>query len=238
MPSKRDLSEWTDKKFIFFLNFLLFFLLKSDKTERFSAPRVKRIEAEHFLETPNHPYQEFLYRINQFTFDPNSSDRKFMFKFQTLYRAVLYYLRANPALITAEMKKLMESTPRLKWAMSNTKVITSELGVDVVVADTKDNSSIVSKEMTVPSLEKRMLDALLKTVNVYEMLSTSLTQREIKQMDAKDKLMALARFSPLFNMVKSFRPNVTLFKNLNVHVANKDDLEQQMLDYAKHKSNE
>jgi hypothetical protein len=183
---------------------------------------------------PDHPFQEFLYRINFFTFDPNASEKKFYFKLVSMMKFVLGYLRINPSIISDEMKKIIEPNPRLNWCLRQTKVVATGIeGVEVVVPDTKETTGIVHSNQHIANYEHQLQETMIKTVNLLNRLVETVAKKDLNKMETKDLLLAIGRMSYVFSIGKQIRPNKTVFTQININKAGREELENAMLNFNK-----
>lgn len=232
-PTKRELSTWTEKQWITFLQFCLFFINeKEDGTFTVAVTKEKWVQAEIFLSMPDHPFQEFLYRINFFTFDPKATPKKFWYKLTAMMKVTLGYLRINPSIISDEMKKIIEPNPRFNWCLKQTKVVDSPIG-EIVVPDTTETVTHVHTNQSIATYEHQLQEAMIKSTNLLTRLVETLGKKDLNKMDTKDLLMAVGRMSWIFSAGRQMKPNSQVFKQINIHSADRDTLEKAMLDFNK-----
>lgn len=229
-PSRRDLATWQGKQFICFAQFCLFFVTYSEDglQSKVSVTKEKWRQAEEFLGMPDHPFQEFLYRINHFTFDPNASEKKFYYKLISMMKHILGYVRSNPGIISDEFRTLVEPHPRLNWCLQQTRVVETAVG-PVLAPDKMQKVGDMHSMQSVASIEQRLSEVLSKGISTFELLLSSISADDIKKMTTKDKLLAAARLHPFFTFAKGFKPGKQVFKQINIHAASREDLEKAIL---------
>lgn len=228
-PTKRELANWTEAHYIHFLRFCEFFIHYTEKGEpKVSVTKERWHKAEDLLNMPDHPFHEFLYRINHFSIDPNSSEKKFYFKLISMMKFVLGYLRSNPALVGDEMKKIIEPNARFNWCLTQTRVVDTAVG-PVVVPDSQMRVGEFHNNQPLATTEQNLLSAMNRAINLFNVVAESITPEEIKKMAPKDKLLAMARMFPLFSVTKNFKPGKQIFKQINIHAAGREELESAML---------
>lgn len=230
LPRMSELYDWDERKTLAFLTWAASFL-NEDKT-RFVFTEKTIKEAEKKLEEPTCPEQEFLYRINLFTTDLDATPRKFFYKFNTFLRNVLNYLKQNPAYVTDEMKSIMESSPRMAWALSHFKSVETKTGAEVVVRDTQETTGIKRTTVRQDTPEVRMLEGMFHVANIFEEIARSIKPKDIKTMSVKDKIGAISKLAFMFKVQQNFKPNSQVFQQINIYKAEKDDLEKAILDYG------
>lgn len=237
-PTKRELAVWKEGQWITFLRFCEVFIEKTgDRTKDGTGVTIKVTdkkwrEVEGFLDMPDHPFQEFLYRIDKFTDDPTATRNKFYYKLVTMTKIVLGYLRANPSIVTTTMREIIEPNPRLNWCLQTTKIVDTAVGA-IVVPDKVERVGISHTNQEVASYEKNLADAVTKVTNLLVRIIESISPEDLEKMSAKDKMMAVGRMSYVFTVGKSFRVNKGVFKQININSASRDQLESLMLEFNK-----
>lgn len=237
-PSKRELVTWDEGQWICFLRFCEIFVSTSEKKTtdgsgvKFKVTEAKWREVEGFLDMPDHPFQEFLYRIDKFTYDPSANATKFYWKFLSMVKFVLGYLKSNPSIVTEKMREIIEPNPRFNWCLTQTKVVETIVG-PMVVPDREERVGNHPTNMDIASYEKNLADAVTKTTNLLVRLVESVKPEELEKMPVKDRLMAIGRMSYVFTVGKSFKVNKGVFKQINIHAADRDTLEAALLDFNK-----
>ncbi len=232
-PTSRELVVWTEGHWITFLQFLQNYIVQKDENWSISVTKARWHENEQFLTMPDHPFQEFLFRINQFSTDPMSSEKKFYYKLSSMMKFVLGYLKKNPSKITGKMKEIIEPNPRLNWCLTQTKIVTTGTGIDVVVPDHQQRVDPARPMQEIASYQQQMVEATIKVTNLLTQLIESVKPDEIAKMPIKDRLMAIGRMSYVFTVGKNFKPGKLIFKQLNIHAAGREELEAAMMDFNK-----
>lgn len=233
LPTKREIQNWPYDKFMDFLRFVDFWT----DGDVIKVTKEKREEMEKLaFETPHHPYQEFLWRIDHFLLNPEATSRKFYYKLAAMIRQVGGYLKANPGMVDEEMKKLIEGNPRLEWILKHFKVVETKIGAEVVMPDTTEEVGFQRGQSPVPKAEVTMMESLMKVASVFDMLASSIKPADIRGMEVKDKIQAMSKLSFIFTQAKSMKPNTAVFKQLNIYRASKEDLEKSLMDFAEETS--
>ena len=216
--TQTELANFTEGQYIVFLRFCEQFMVPSPEGPRYANNPTLWRRSEEILAMPDHPFAEHLWRINIFSSDKKSTYRKFFFRQLQIMNTVLKYIQRNPAVVTEEMKKIMELYPRFAWALTQTEIKETAIGTQV----------LIPKEGIAP-YEQRLASAAGKTINLLERLVDSIKDEDIKKMSAKDKLLADGSMGYLFTIAKSIRPNRTVFQQINIHGADRDTLEKTIL---------
>lgn len=235
IPTKRDLADWPEEKFIGFYHFVLLFVRKNGKGETVIQTPEKLVrEVEKYLFQRNHPYQEFIFRIDRFTDSPGFSTRKYYYRVAALLRQVGNYLRANPSVVSPKLEAVIKPEPRFNWCLRLTKLAETKLGAEVVVYENTDDLQDGMQEPVKPvTYEQKYIEAVLKATDVFSMVAKSIKKKDIDALPPKDKIIALSRLSFVANLHKSFRPGTSAFKQINIFAANREDLEGAMLHFGK-----
>lgn len=228
LPRKREVQEWSHDRFTDFLAFVTFFVDK----DIIKVTKVKRQAVEEYLNIDYHPWQEFLYRINCPLDNPEATDRKFYYRLASMIRLVGGYLKQNPALVTEEMKEGIKDNPRLNWIIPHYKVVDTAIGAEVVVPATLDTTTFVKRTTSPLNAEVTFMETMLKTANLFDMIVSSIKPSEIRSMDIKEKIAALSKLSFIGTNLRQMKPTTQVFKQINIHKANKEDVEKAILDFA------
>jgi hypothetical protein len=235
LPRRREVAEWKEQQFLDFINFIEHFCEPKRGTLSVIVTKAKWEAAEKTLDLPYHPWQEILYRIDRLTKDTRFNAGSIYIRIAAYNRAVLGYLKNNPAAVTDEMRKKIEPNPRLNWCLKQFTDTTTKIGTDIVLPHTTDATGSYPKPIAHRSGEKMMLEGQMRVFNLFEIIAGSIKAKEVKELDVRDKISALQKLSFIFNAAKSFKANSQTFINLNVNAAKREDLEKALLDFGKHK---
>ena len=227
LPTRREVAEWTEKQYLDLFDFINFFIEPNKKTVSVIVTKEKWLEAEKVLSLPYHPWQELLYRIDRLTKDTRFHSGSVYIRIAALNRAVLGYLKNNPAVITDAMHKVIEPNPRLNWCLRHF--------TDIVLPNSTDATGVFPKPITQRSPDKMLLEAQLQVYNIFELLAKSIKPSELKDMYVRDKINALQKLSAIISSGSKFKANSQTFINLNVNSAKREDLEKALLDFGQHK---
>jgi len=230
LPTKREIQNWPHDKFMDFLGFVDFWVVG----DMIKVTEAKRTEMEKLaFETPHHPWQEFMWRIDHFLLNPEATSRKFYYKLAAMIRQVGTYLKQNPAMVTDDMKAIIEPNPRLKWILPQFKIIETKIGAETIVPDTQESVGFENKNVPMQvDAELSIMASMFKAANVFDMLVSSIKPSEIKSMEVKDRINAMSKLSFVFNQAKNMKPNARVFKQLNIFRAEKEDLEKALSDFT------
>jgi hypothetical protein len=235
LPRRREVAEWKEKQFLDFFEFVEHFCEERKGTVSVIVTKEKWAKAEEVLSLPYHPWQEILYRIDRLTKDTRFHSGSIYIRIAAYNRAVLGYLKNNPAAVTDAMRKAIEPNPRLNWCLSHYKDATTKIGAEIVLPATTDATGVYPKPIAQRSPDRMMLEGQLHVFNLFEIIAASIKPKDVKDLDVRDKISALQKLSFIFNAAKSFKANSQTFINLNVHSAKKEELEKALLDFGRHK---
>lgn len=231
-PTQKEMGEWSNDKWLDLLRFGLHFIEASDKrkgiNEVFKCDKERMESMEAYLTIPNHPYHEFIYRINQWA--DRDNPRAFYFKFSHFIKQSLTYLKRHPAKISEEMRTMIEPHQRFNWCLKQYTVQTLKNGDEIVQRDLQvlDGNDKVNTKL--PSLQAKMMTSLIEVADLYEQIAKSISRSEVKDMPTSDKIKALNQLSFIFQAAtKKMGPNS--FTQINIHGSAKE-MEQAMLDYV------
>ncbi len=235
LPRRREVAEYKEATFLSIFQFIEHFCEERRGTLSVVVTKEKWALAEKVLDLPYHPWQEILYRIDRLTKDTRFNSGSIYIRIAAYNRAVLGYLKNNPAAITDEMRKVLEPNPRLNWCLKHYDDKQSALGTDLVLPHTSDTTGTFPKPISQRSPDKIMLEGQLHVFNLFELLAKSIKEKDLKDLDVRDKISALQKLSFIFSVSSKFKANSQTFINLNVQAAKKEDLEKAILDFGRHK---
>lgn len=237
MLRQADVAKWEYQKFIDFFTFLdRFYEFKGEGDGKVSVTLLKIQQAELDLkENPEGSFAEFMWRINQWTepFD-GAIHKKFYIRVATLMRIVFQYCKKHPTVIGPEIQEFCKGKVQYQWILENYHVTKSNTGVEIV-QESHIGYQGNSMNMGVSSAkaDEKMLNAIVKVADVFEMIAGSISKKEIEKMSITQKINSLQKLSFVQNLVKGFKPNSIVFKQMNINKAGKDELEQALLDFNK-----
>lgn len=238
LPARRDVAVWEEKKFLDLFDFINHFIEPNRGSVSVIVTKEKWAAAEKVLELPYHPWQELLYRIDRLTKDTRFNSGSIYIRIAALNRAVLGYLKNNPAAVTEDMRKVIEPNPRLNWCLRHFNDTTTKIGAEVVMPNNTDATGTHPVPIKTRSPDRIMLEGQMHVFNLFELIAGSIKAKDIKDMDARDKIAALQKLSFIFSVSSKFKANSQTFINLNVNAAKREDLEKALLDFGKHKDQE
>ena len=217
-----ELAQWGEKQYITFLRFVEQFMVPSEEGPKYSGINDLWRKAEEVMLMPDHPFQEYLWRIDRFTSGKDTSYRKFFKKVNDLMQTVLKFIQNNPAVVTDEMRKILEMYPRFAWSLKQSAIVETTMGFPVV-----------APQAALASFDQRLYNAGVKTVDLLEKLVDSISDRDLKTMKARDKMIAIGRMGYIFNIAKSLKPNTKIFNTININGASREELEASLLRNAR-----
>lgn len=233
LPQKRDVQDWGNTKIMQFLKYVDFFTTdgKFDTSVSRVTEAQMRGEDEMF-------WDEFSERVNIVPGKDGGTSLRFRLRLTTFARVVLSWIKNNPHAITEQMMELMDKNPRLNWAIKTFKMVTTDMGVQVVERDNDETTDPRQKNET-PAMSNvntpmvKFEQAKLSMLTLLQALSKSIPSSELKTMTTKDKIAA---FDKLLNtatkVMGQTRPNSVVFQQINVNKSNREELEKSFLSYA------
>jgi len=232
-PTNPELLDYTVERWMNLLRFMDFFIATYENSEKWNCTAEKIKEMEAYLEVENHPWHEYIYRMNQFSDDKKSSPKKFQWKVNGIALHCLKWLKNHPATVSEEMKALIESHPqKMAWCLKQFEVKETLKGDEIVVRDDLVQDQMQTKKVSMPTIEAKMMTSTLKIVDMLETLAGSITPQQLKGMDIEDKLKHIQRLYPMITNIGKMKPSGNAFTQININGSN-EDIEKQMLDYIK-----
>lgn len=229
LPKRPDIMKWPESHFLDFFS-MVNFLTTPKGIIKLTPDTLKALE-DSILPHPPSFKTEVLYRVNQFTTDPSSNPRKFFYKFTTFIRCVGYAIKTNPILITPAMEDVIKNNPRLSWMLATYKDVTTGIGAPITVPDRNDATTIRGKKLpTSTDPQTRFMESLLRLSNMFEVLTKSLSKKDIRGLNAKEKFVILAKIYPMLAEARKFKPNSQVFQQINVYKGGREELEEAILD--------
>lgn len=231
LPTQKELSDWSHANWMDYLRFLEFFIGEGKRGEMFQVNQLRVKQVEAFESIDNHPWHEFIYRINV----PSSSPPKaFYGRFQNLAKIGLTYLKRHPGKVDEEMEELMKKYPnRMGWALQQFTVTDTPHG-EIVQRDSRVRDGFAVRNTPLPSITAKLFEGQLKVADIFVELAKSLTKGELKALETKDKITALSKLAPILAMAGR-KTATNHFTQINMH-GNVKDMEAAMIDYVKKKS--
>ena len=231
-PRYEDLRDWSDNKWLTFISFLDFFIKSYDNSEKWhcSSDRVAEFEA---IAIEGHQWNEFFWRMGQPK--ETTTPQKFRLKINGMSMHCLGYLKKHPALVSDGIKVAIEHHPiLLGWALKQYKIDETLGGTPIVRRDVEVTNPGGKNQMSMPSLNAKMMTSLVKVADIVEMLASGITPSELKGMETKDKLNNLAKLLPILTTLGKSKMASNHFTQINLNGSTKD-IEQAMLNYGKSK---
>lgn len=222
---KRDVELWQHDRFMDFFRFVGHFMIG----DRVKPTKAARREVEEItIQVEAHPWLEFMTRINLPTSIARATDSRFYNKLASMIRVVGGVLKENPVLVTEEIRALIKDNPRLNWALVHFKEVELSNGQTTVLKDTSDGSGGV---VPVATPQMALLETQLKIASVGAMIVNSIKASEIKDMDIKDRINALAKLLPIYKSFNGNQGNTNVFNKINIIKATREDLESSLLGF-------
>jgi len=200
-----DVHDWGPDKVMAFLHFVDYF-----REENISKVTQDKVDALHKL-PEDHPYYEFIQRANE------EVARKFYFKMMVMCRTFVLYIRNNPDKVTEMMKPILAENNSLKNALNPIKNV-------AITAPAVERSLTMDTNVA-------LSDIMIKSINVFDQILSSMTEEEIKKMRTESKFQALSKLAFVFTESRKVRPNVAVFQNIK-NFNNVEDVEKALTDFA------
>lgn len=216
LPNRKEIAEWEEDKYLSFLAFCQHFIESKLGGTAWRVTPDKRTAVEKLAATDPH-YKEFLERIELSGAD--TDDKKFYYRLMTMVRLVLGYLRLNPDRITPAMRQVLEGSKRFNWCLE--------------AHDQPPTIVPVLLPARPLTPEGQLADAWEQMVNILHMLVESIKAKDIARMSVKERLLVIPRLQHTLGLNRKVgRSRSSVFANIDVKNANRQELERAMLSYA------
>lgn len=97
---------------------------------------------------------------------------------------------------------------------------------------TKQNISLPPIIVTPTNAAEVLVGAINNVIEIYNKLSASISEEDIKKMSVKERIGALQKLSYIHQTTKKFKPNLNFIK-INTKEATAESLESALLDFNK-----
>jgi hypothetical protein len=238
-PTKADYGVWSSSRWLDFLSFMerhIIYRKKPDREkeeERLSITSAGLNELAALAEEVDHKWAEFFYRVGVFPIGKPNEDKEYLVRVRSMCRQALSYLKVHPALITEEMKTIMDKYPmRMGWALKQYRVINTPAGeiIQRDVAGPDGNKTVM------PSFQQKMMDTMVETVDLLGVMVNSIKKSHLaNDLDTKDKINAIPKLVDAINKMANRKVTPNHFTQINIHGSAKD-MEESMLSYVKQKN--
>lgn len=233
---KRDVQEWNEKTYLTFFDIVHRFTVTKGLTESIAVTSEALMKFEEEAFRGNQPfYEEVIARINQVTTDPRATIHKFYQSFTATVRLVGAYIREHPSVVTEAMRESMEKNPRLAWMLTHYTRKETKMGASLIIPQKFDNVNSEKAITKNPDPNMLILESTMKLSDILNTLTSSLTKKELRDLSAKDKLSQATSILKTLAALKSYKPNIGVFNQININAAGRDELEEAMLDMGRAK---
>lgn len=231
MPTQKELSAWSHDRWMDLLRFALLFIEKDDGGEEmYKITNDKRQQLDEYLSIPDHPFQEFIYRIDLWLDD--STNRQYYYKLTTLTRVCLTYLKKHPSLVNENMRLLVNSYPkRLGWILSQYTNVETRIG-EVTQRDSMIQDGNTTRPVALPSIQIKLMNSLIVMADMYENIAKSVSEKDVQKMNLGEKLKALKDLSFIF-ATSTKKQQTNHLTQINISTKDAKGMEEAMLDYVK-----
>ena len=222
-----DVELWDDKKFNDYYIFLDFLVGKDGKVH------VTRdaVHAAQKFKLASPMISEILERIDVplNMRDPDVWNyRKFYMRLQTVIRIVNTRLKVKPSLLIPALVKRERVKAHCAWMndfYDEENIPKQSLPAPKRRANSKP--LLVLEEDISPA--QKLINAIDKVANIYNLIADSIEQEDIDRLDVKDKINALQKLSYLYGAMKKTPPKNLKVININTKTGSKEELEEALL---------
>lgn len=230
-----DMGKWEPEKFDRFFHFLERFYDSEKAKISVTNDKIQMMEKE--MRDPECTHVEFMYRIDRwFTTDQESVflSKKFYPRMATMMRIVIGYVKLHPTVLTQEIIDRIKDKPQFSWCLNTFKTKTTDIGAEVIEVDNVafEGNKLVQGGAKGRNPELMMMETMVQSMSLIETILKSIDKKELMKMSVKDKIGALQKLFPVYGIMKNFKPNGNVFKQINIYSAGRDELEKAILDFG------
>jgi hypothetical protein len=163
---------------------------------------------------------EFIIRVNR------DEPKTFLSKLNSIFLLCGQYLKRHPGVPTEEMRAYitMRHPKKMGWTIAQYEVVPTAAGEIIL-----PNAENPGKPISLPSLNARVMNSLVKVADVYEIIAGSFTPSELKRLEVSEKIKALKDLSFIFAAASKRVQNNT-FTQVNLNTTDVREAEKMMLD--------
>ena len=200
-PTKAEFSLWTPSRWMDYLRFVDFFLDK----DKYSVTKDKLLQVQEWKLQSDHPWLEFFERVNR------DEEKAYTDKLRIMNMQAMKFLEIRPALVTDEMKVLMQKNPNIMGKYLRVSPIVEVKDVAIVPAPVSKQTQVLSD-----------------TIDVLQVLVDKLKKEGVGDMSVKEMISALPKIVDAINKMQG---RVTKIGNLTLinTQGSVEDMERQML---------
>ena len=211
--TKDEMAQWTPIKWMDFLRFVDFFIENIKKPNKnvkdmYAISEDKVLQLKEFGLQVDHPWLEFIQRCGELSV---SSCRK---RIPSMCIQGMKFLEIRPALVTDEMRLLMNKNPSLMGKYLRVSPV-------VVVA----SPSLPATPITIQS---RQIDNLADAVDIVNILVKKIKKEGVDDMSVKEMISALPKIVDAINKMQGRATKIGNLTLINTN-SSVEDMESQML---------
>lgn len=224
--NQKEIKSWTAVRFVDFLRFLDFHIEVTHKDGRVVKETYtynEEIETKllSIKDDYNNPWCEFIQRLN---FEKGAYKKLYIGKLTSLVSAPLNYLKDHPAMITDEMKVIMENRPIRFYKYLKTYFLQ---GTNPIVT--------LSPDMSIDDLQKKQKNTFIKMINLHEELVDSIKTEGVENLTSAQKFTALPKLVDAIAKMAQKKPSNNMTINIGGSAREK---EEAMLAFVKQQDEE
>lgn len=225
---QEDLDKWDEKKYKEFFLFIDFFYGKDGKLH---ATKEAVLAAQQYkMASPF--FAEVLEKIDV-PYNPKEPElwnyRKFFMKLQTYIRVIKNKIIKNPSVLLPSLAEEQLSKLHCAWMLPYYEKDGTPKKIVTLTTKPKELLTIDGSEI---SPGQKLINAIGKVADVYDMIADSISYDDIQRLDTKDKINALQKLSYLYTAMKKTPPKNMNFIKINTKTGGKEELENALLDFG------
>lgn len=227
---KRDIQEWNEKTYLQIFDVVHRFTVLKGLTSviKITSEGLMKFEQDAF--SGQFPLlEELAVRMNQLTTDQHATPRTFFLKFSSLIRLIGAYIREHPSVVTEEMKKSMETNPRLSWMLEHYVKKETKMGVSLIGERKLDGLQGRHEVVNNPDPNIIFMESVMKATDLTHRLIKGIKSTDLKELSTKERISLGFAGVKMLSAMKSYKPNIGVFNQINIKAAGREELEEAML---------
>lgn len=219
-----EVASWDNEWFSEFFIFCEFFYNENGKI----VVNNDTVTAAYQYRDSSWFLDEMLERIDRPVEDNVKWKPKFYMRLNVLMRTVINGIKKKPEILSPVLVEKYRGKFQNDWMNKIYDGSGKPKTTVVEITPTAEKEIIPSQGDILPS--QRLQEAMGKVADIYDMIAGTITMKDIKGMNVKDKINALNKLSYIHNTTKKFKPSMNFIK-INTKTGSKEELEQALLTF-------
>jgi hypothetical protein len=212
--TKAEMALWTPARWMDFLRFIDFHIEKVKRSnyaelkDMYNITEDRILQLKEFSQQSDHPWLEFIARCGDLDI------AKLRFKIPSLCIQAMKFLEIRPALVTNDMRLLMNKNPNLMGKyLRISPIIEAPPGVLPAI---------------VPTINSKQIENLSEAMDIVQLLVRKIKKEGIDDMSVKDMISALPKIVDAINKMQGKATKIGNLTLINTR-GSVEDMENEML---------